>query len=109
MALFSLPKFTLNFVTLFSSESRLQSDRGQNVTRYGPYQYIRHPAYLAAILIWLVTGPMLGSWWAVIPGFLAALLMFIRTVFEDRMLRVELAGYSDYAEEVPYRLFPGIW
>lgn len=93
----------------FSSESRLQTDRSQKVTHDGPYQYIRHPAYLASILLWPVTGPMLGSWWAVIPGCLAALMMFIRTVYEDRMLQTELAGYADYAQEVPYRLFPGIW
>jgi protein-S-isoprenylcysteine O-methyltransferase Ste14 len=93
----------------FSSESRLQADRGQIVTRSGPYQYVRHPAYLASILLWPVTGPMLGSWWAVFPGCLAAFMMFIRTVYEDRMLQAELSGYSDYMQDVPYRLFPGIW
>jgi protein-S-isoprenylcysteine O-methyltransferase Ste14 len=52
---------------------------------------------------------MLGSWWAVLPGALAALTMFIRTVYEDRMLHVELPGYADYARQVRYRLLPGIW
>jgi protein-S-isoprenylcysteine O-methyltransferase Ste14 len=93
----------------FSSESRLQADRGQKVARSGPYQYVRHPAYLSSILTWPITGPMLGSWWAVIPGFLAALMMFIRTVYEDRMLQAKLPGYDDYARDVPYRLFPRIW
>ena len=93
----------------FSSESRLQTDRDQKVTRYGPYRFVRHPAYLATILLWPVTGLLLESWWAVIPGLLAALMMFIRTVCEDRMLQTELPGYAEYAEQVRYRLFPGIW
>ena len=93
----------------FSSESRLQMDREQKVTRSGPYRFVRHPAYLAAILLWLVTGLLLESWWAVIPGLLAALTMLIRTAFEDRMLQVELLGYAEYVHQVRYRLFPGIW
>ena len=93
----------------FSSESRLQTDRNQTVTSSGPYRYVRHPAYLAAILLWPVTGPMLESWWAIIPGLLAALMMVIRTVYEDRMLQKELPGYREYAQSVRYRLFPKIW
>ena len=93
----------------FSSESRLQMDRGQKVTRSGPYRFVRHPAYLATILLWPVTGSLLESWWAVIPGLLAALTMLIRTVFEDRMLQADLPGYVEYAQQVRYRLFPGIW
>jgi protein-S-isoprenylcysteine O-methyltransferase Ste14 len=93
----------------FSSESRLQADRGQRVIRQGPYRFVRHPAYLATVLLWPVTAPLLGSWWAVIPGLLAALTMLIRTIYEDRMLQAELPGYAEYAKQVRYRLFPGIW
>jgi protein-S-isoprenylcysteine O-methyltransferase Ste14 len=93
----------------FSSESRLQVDRDQKVTRQGPYRFVRHPAYLATVLLWPVTGLLLESWWAVIPGLLAALTMYIRTVYEDRMLLAELPGYAEYARQVRYRLFPGIW
>ena len=93
----------------FSSESRLQADRNQKVTETGSYRYVRHPAYLAAVLLWPVKGPILESWAAVIPGVLAALMMFIRMVYEDRMLHKELPGYAEYAWQVRYRLFPGLW
>jgi protein-S-isoprenylcysteine O-methyltransferase Ste14 len=93
----------------FSSESRLQVDRNQIVTRVGPYRFVRHPAYLATIIVWPMTGLLLESWYAVIPGLLAALMMFIRTVYEDRMLHTELPGYAEYAQQIRYRLFPGIW
>jgi protein-S-isoprenylcysteine O-methyltransferase Ste14 len=92
-----------------SSESRLQADRNQEVTRLGPYRFVRHPAYLATVIIWPVTGLLLESWYAIIPGLLAALMMFTRTVYEDRMLHADLPGYVDYAQQVSHRLFPGIW
>lgn len=104
-----LAAWAVNSNPFFSAESRLQTDRDQKVTNRGPYRFIRHPAYLAAILLWPAVGPMLGSWWAVIPGALASLLMLIRTACEDRMLQVELPGYPEYAGEVRYRLIPGIW
>lgn len=92
-----------------SAESRLQAERGQTVVDRGPYQIVRHPSYLAAVVLWSATGPMLGSWWAVIPGLLTALMMVIRTIYEDRMLQAELPGYADYARQVRYRLIPGLW
>ena len=52
---------------------------------------------------------MLKSWWAIVPGFLAGLMMIIRTVYEDRMLQTELPGYADYTRQVRYRLIPGLW
>ena len=94
----------------FSSVIRIQTDRGQHVVTTGPYVFVRHPGYTAGILIIAASGPALGSWLA------AALLVIFslpfllhRTITEDRILRVELAGYSDYVARVRWRLFPGIW
>jgi protein-S-isoprenylcysteine O-methyltransferase Ste14 len=105
----SLAGCAINSNPFFSSESRLQTDRAQKVASSGPYRFVRHPAYSAAFLLWITTGLMLESWWALIPGFLAGLMMVIRTVFEDRMLIAELPGYAEYAHRVHYRLVPGIW
>jgi protein-S-isoprenylcysteine O-methyltransferase Ste14 len=105
----SLAGWAINSNPFFSAESRLQTDRAQKVTSAGPYRFIRHPAYSAAFLLWVTTGLMLGSWWALIPGFLAGLTMIIRTLYEDRMLQAELPGYVGYARQVRYRLLPGIW
>lgn len=105
----SLAGWAINSNPFFSSESRIQTDRNQKVTSSGPYRFIRHPAYSAAVLLWITTGFMLESWWALVPGFLAGLMMVIRTVYEDRMLTAELPGYADYARQVRYRLAPGLW
>ena len=105
----SLAGWAINSNPFFSSESRLQTERAQKVASTGPYRFVRHPAYSGAFLLWVTTGLMLESWWAVLPGFLAGLMMVIRTVYEDRMLNTELSGYADYAQQVRYRLVPGIW
>jgi protein-S-isoprenylcysteine O-methyltransferase Ste14 len=46
----------------FSQIVRIQSDRGHTVASSGPYQYVRHPAYIGAILIELAVPILLASW-----------------------------------------------
>ena len=58
-----------------SSESRIQSERGQQVITTGPYRFVRHPMYLVAVIIWPATPLILESWWGIIPGILTALMM----------------------------------
>jgi len=94
----------------FSSVIRIQSDRGQHVITTGPYAFIRHPGYLAGIVIIVASGVALGSWIA--SAVLIALsLPFLlhRAITEDRVLQVELPGYRDYAQRVRWRVLPGVW
>lgn len=93
----------------FSTAVRIQTDRGHQVCRTGPYQYIRHPGYACIILQSLSTAILLGSLWALLPAAAAGALIIARTALEDKMLRSELAGYLDYSQQVKYRLVPGIW
>lgn len=93
----------------FSMVNRIQSERGHSVATTGPYRYIRHPGYLGSILFDLGTPFMLNSLWALIFGIASALLMAMRTAWEDQSLRDELQGYSAYARQTHYRLIPGIW
>jgi protein-S-isoprenylcysteine O-methyltransferase Ste14 len=94
----------------FSSVVRIQSDRGQFVVTTGPYAVVRHPGYLAGILVIVASGIALGSWLA------AALLIVMslpgllyRATTEDRVLLAQLPGYSEYAARVRWRLIPGLW
>ena len=93
----------------FSQIVRIQTERGHTVVSGGPYRYLRHPAYLGAILYELAVPVLLASWWALIAGGLGAVLLILRTALEDHTLRAELAGYADYARQVRYRLLPGVW
>ena len=40
---------------------------------------------------------------------LAAGIIGVRTVVENRTLQAELPGYTAYTRRVRYRLLPGIW
>jgi len=93
----------------FSTAVRIQSERGHTVCKSGPYRFVRHPGYVGFILQSISTAILLGSWWALVPGGVAAALMILRTALEDRTLQAELPGYPDYVQEVRYRLVPGIW
>lgn len=95
--------------TYFSSVVRIQKDRKQTVCKEGPYGFVRHPGYLGGLLYTIATPFVLGSFWGLIPALLAIILLFIRTYLEDQTLQNELEGYIDYANEVRYKLLPGIW
>jgi protein-S-isoprenylcysteine O-methyltransferase Ste14 len=89
--------------------SSIRVETGQKVVDTGPYAYLRHPMYAAAI--WLFVGiPLaLGSWWSVallIP-FLPVLLW--RLLDEERILVRDLPGYTEYMRRVKYRLVPHLW
>src|SRR5215472_7421420 len=66
--------------------------------------------YTAGILIIAASGLALGSWLAAALVVIFSLpFLLYRAITEDRILQVELAGYSDYAARVRWRLAPGIW
>jgi protein-S-isoprenylcysteine O-methyltransferase Ste14 len=92
-----------------SSKVRIQEDRGHQVAQGGPYQFVRHPMYVALVVFLDCVALELGSWWALVPGALIMLLFVVRTALEDRTLQEELPGYSEYAERVRFRLLPGVW
>jgi protein-S-isoprenylcysteine O-methyltransferase Ste14 len=93
----------------FSQVVRIQTERGHAVIDTGPYRYVRHPAYAGAVLLVLGAPIMLGSWWALVPGVICAVLMIIRTTLEDKTLQAELPGYPGFMQHTPYRLLPGVW
>jgi protein-S-isoprenylcysteine O-methyltransferase Ste14 len=93
----------------FSGVVRLQSDRGHRVVSGGPYRWVRHPGYAAALWVYLAIPFFLNSLWAMLPAGLLFVVILIRTTLEDRFLQAELEGYRAYADRVPYRLLPGIW
>jgi protein-S-isoprenylcysteine O-methyltransferase Ste14 len=93
----------------FEPGVRIQTERAHRVIMSGPYRFIRHPGYIAAIAMFIAMPLALASWWALLPGAPAIMLLVVRTSLEDRLLQAELSGYADYACRTRYRLVPGIW
>jgi protein-S-isoprenylcysteine O-methyltransferase Ste14 len=92
-----------------SDKTRIQSERGHTVVQQGPYRFVRHPLYASRIVLITATPLTLGSWIALLPAVLIALLLVLRTSLEDRMLTMQLPGYREYATHVRGRLVPGLW
>lgn len=92
-------------VNSFAS-SIIQVEAGQKVISTGPYRVVRHPMY-SAILILVLAAPLaLGSYIAFPPFALLVPLLVFRAVNEEKLLRRELPGYSDYCLRTPFRLVP---
>jgi len=107
---YALALWAMRVNRFFSSVIRIQTDRGQHIVTTGPYAFVRHPGYTAGILIIAASGSALGSWLAAALVVIFSLpFLLYRAITEDRILQVELAGYSDYAARVRWRLVPGIW
>jgi protein-S-isoprenylcysteine O-methyltransferase Ste14 len=93
----------------FEGTARIQKDRNHTVITTGPYRIIRHPGYFAMILSTISIPVIIGSRYGLIPAALIVIIVVIRTDLEDRLLKKELNGYTEYSKKVRYRLFPGIW
>jgi protein-S-isoprenylcysteine O-methyltransferase Ste14 len=105
----SFTTWAVSVNAFFSSQVRIQTDRGHYAISEGPYKLIRHPGYAAGILAIVTSALILESYWALIPAIASIPFYFLRTSLEDKTLQEELPGYRKYAQMVRYRLFPGIW
>jgi protein-S-isoprenylcysteine O-methyltransferase Ste14 len=88
---------------------RLQSERKHAVVDRGVYSVVRHPFYAGTPLVFIGQAIWLESSTAAVCAVLPTLLVLLRLTLEERFLRRELPGYSDYAQRVRYRLVPRIW
>jgi protein-S-isoprenylcysteine O-methyltransferase Ste14 len=82
---------------------------GQEVVSTGPYAVVRHPMYVAILVLCVASPVALGSWWAVIPAILYAPMLVARILNEEEVLVRELPGYEEYRKKVRYRLLPLVW
>ena len=87
----------------------VEVQEGQKVISSGLYRIVRHPMYLATLLMFLPMPLILGSFWALIPFALYPIVIVIRIVNEERVLTDGLPGYAEYKKKTKYRLIPFIW
>lgn len=87
----------------------VEVQKKQEVIDTGLYGVVRHPMYSAAILIFLFTPLVLGSFYALIPFLLFPFQMGLRIKNEEELLEKELDGYVEYKKHVKYRLVPFVW
>ncbi len=80
------------------------------VVQHGPYTWIRHPIYLATLVMFL---GLTLAFSCIFTWILLAILIVgfvLKTFDEERFLSENLdTAYQDYRNRVPYRLVPGVW
>jgi len=87
----------------------VEVSENQTVIQTGLYGMVRHPMYLATLLMFLPIPLILGSLWGLLPFALYPVILIIRIMNEEKVLTEKLAGYAEYKNKVKYRLLPFIW
>ena len=89
--------------------STIQTTEDQIVITTGPYALVRHPMYGGVIVMMSGVPLALGSLWGlailtiVLPG------LVWRILDEEKLLKRDLPGYTEYMQKVRYRLVPYLW
>lgn len=87
----------------------IKVEEGQTVVDTGLYGIVRHPMYMATILLFLMIPVVLGSWYALIAFAFYPAIIVVRLKDEEELLTRELPGYAEYRQKVKYRIIPYIW
>ncbi len=91
----------------WTAQNALQ--KNHQVVSNGLYGIVRHPIYVAAILLYAGTALVFLSPVIVALTWLIIAAYVLKTEREDRYLRACLPGYDRYAQRVAYRLVPLMW
>lgn len=87
----------------------IKVEQGQKVVDTGLYGIVRHPMYMATLLLFTMMPIVLGSWYALIVFAAYPAIIIVRLKDEEELLTRELPGYSEYKKKVKYRILPYVW
>ncbi|MGN0202321.1 MAG: methyltransferase family protein [Candidatus Cryptobacteroides sp.] len=87
----------------------VEIQEGQKVIDSGMYGIVRHPMYSTITVMYLSIPLIVGSFWALIPFAALPVVLGVRIVNEEKVLREGLPGYEGYTRKVKYRMFLWIW
>ena len=87
----------------------VEIQENQIVISTGLYGIVRHPMYLATLLMFLPLPLILGSFFGLIPFIMYPPIIIVRILNEEKILKESLSGYKEYTEKVKYRLIPFVW
>jgi protein-S-isoprenylcysteine O-methyltransferase Ste14 len=81
----------------------------QTVIDTGLYSVVRHPMYMATILMFLMIPLILGSLISFIVFLGYPLIIAVRINNEEKVLTEQLKGYAEYKQKVKYKIIPFVW
>lgn len=89
--------------------STVETVSGQKVISTGPYALVRHPMYVGVLVMMTGVPLALGSMWGLAVLALVLPGLMWRILDEEKLLKKELPGYTEYLQKVRYRLLPYLW
>ena len=87
----------------------IEVQENQKVIDTGLYAVVRHPMYMATVLLFLSIPLVLGSCISFVLMLSYPAIICVRIRDEEQLLEKELQGYSEYKNKVKYRLIPFVW
>lgn len=87
----------------------IEVQENQKVIDTGLYGIVRHPMYMATILLFLMIPIILGSWYSFIIFLGYPILIAVRIRHEEQLLTEQLAGYAQYKQKIRYKIIPFVW
>ena len=87
----------------------IKVQENQKVVDTGLYGIVRHPMYMATILLFLSMPLILGSIITFAIFLIYPLIIAKRIKNEEEVLERELEGYVEYKKKVKYKMIPFIW
>lgn len=87
----------------------IEVQENQKVIDTGLYGVVRHPMYMATLLIFLSMPLILGSVIAFLISLVYLPIIAKRIRNEEEVLEEGLEGYKEYKQKVRYHLIPYIW
>ena len=87
----------------------IEMQKGQKVIDTGLYGIVRHPMYMATIILFLSMQLVLASpiSFFIMLGYIPVIAKRINN--EEHVLEEGLDGYKEYKEKVKNKIIPGIW
>lgn len=82
----------------------IEVEESQKVISTGPYAIIRHPMYVAVLLIYVFIPLSLGSYWAMLAIIPLLILLIFRIINEEKLLMKELKRLSSFKYFSSYNL-----
>jgi protein-S-isoprenylcysteine O-methyltransferase Ste14 len=104
--------FSIVFLTFRENSytrGTIEVSEKQQVITSGPYRFVRHPMYVGALFMLIVTPLALGSWVALPFSLPMILVIALRLLDEEKFLKQNLDGYTEYCQKVRYHLIPNVW
>lgn len=87
----------------------IKVEKDQKVVDTGFYGIVRHPMYAITIPLFLSMPIILNSPISFIIFLIYPVLIIKRINNEEKVLKKDLKGYSEYIKKVKYKLIPYIW